>query len=116
VEICNWVPCLLAVLALFVLTTIAADAANPAVQQWSFDRSTFDPSVAPGSDFNQNVYGARCKPANIPADLPFASWPRCFATKAKDDDRKKLLLGTPKINDSEYFGTCTHSHPFEAWT
>jgi putative endopeptidase len=93
--------CLAAGVAIGVLTSAAALAGDTAAQQWAFDRSTFDASADPCNDFYQHVCGAWSNPANIPADLPFASWARYLAIKTNDDDLRKLLLGAKEIDDPE---------------
>jgi putative endopeptidase len=100
-DLYNRITRLMAVVAIGVFTSATALAGDTAARQWAFDRSTFDLSAAPCSDFYQHVCGAWSNTANIPADLPFASWANYFATKANDDDLKRLLLGAKQIDDPE---------------
>ena len=92
---------LVAVVVIGVFSSATALAGDTAAQHWAFDRSTFDPSADPCNDFYQHVCGAWSNTANIPADLPFASWANYFATKANDDDLKKLLLDAKPSDDPE---------------
>jgi len=91
---------LVAVVVIGVFISATALAGETAAQHWAFDRSTFDPSADPCNDFYQHVCGAWSNTANIPADLPFASWANYFATKANDDDLKKLLLCPDCVSSS----------------
>jgi putative endopeptidase len=79
---------------------------------WRLDRSTFEPSVDPCSDFYQHVCGGFATVAHIPADRGSAAWVSDAASATNDRAIQQLLTGTDRIDDPEvgrlrtFFASC----------
>jgi endothelin-converting enzyme/putative endopeptidase len=103
-----------------VLTLAAFACSRPAAPPvpqaaWRLDRSTFDTTADPCSDFYQYVCGGFATIEHVPADRGHAAWETDRANAANDRAVRELLGGTDRTADPElsrlraFFGACMAS-------